>query len=61
MVCFDFDVLQEGCDPDGRDSRGITPLGVAVGFNRLPVIKVCLKSKEARASCVLWPCVELSG
>ncbi len=31
---------QEGCDPNGRDGRGITPLGVAVGFNRLSVVKV---------------------
>jgi hypothetical protein len=35
-------LLEEGCDPNGRDSRGITPLGVAVGFNRLSVVKALL-------------------
>lgn len=32
-------LLDEGSDVDGRDARGITPLGVAVGFNKLPVVK----------------------
>jgi hypothetical protein len=45
------DSVQEGCDPNSRDSRGITPLGVAVGFNRLGVVKVttcwCLQTSEA--------------
>ena len=27
-----------------QDARGITPLGVAVGFNRLAAIKVLLKA-----------------
>jgi len=35
-------LLEEGCAVNGRDARGITPLGVAVGFNRLPVVKALL-------------------
>jgi hypothetical protein len=35
-------LLEEGCAVDGRDARGITPLGVAVGFNRLPVVRALL-------------------
>lgn len=38
-------LLGEGCDVNGRDARGITPLGVAVGFNRLPVVKALLAAK----------------
>lgn len=28
-----------------QDSRGITPLGVAVGFNRLAIVKALLAAK----------------
>ena len=29
-------------DPNARDARGITPLGIAVGYNKLEVVKVLL-------------------
>lgn len=29
-------------DPNARDSRGITPLGIAVGYNKLDAVKVLL-------------------
>ena len=29
---------------NGKDSKGITPLGVAVGFNKIPIIKLFLES-----------------
>lgn len=29
-------------DPNSRDARGITPLGIAVGYNKLDVVKVLL-------------------
>ena len=29
-------------DPNARDARGITPLGIAVGYNKLDVVKVLL-------------------
>mmetsp|Transcript_7688 Transcript_7688/g.22803 ORF Transcript_7688/g.22803 Transcript_7688/m.22803 type:complete len:312 (+) Transcript_7688:172-1107(+) len=35
-------LLDDGADVDGRDARGITPLGVAVGFNKLSVVKALL-------------------
>lgn len=35
-------LLEEGAQVDGRDARGITPLGVAVGFNKLPVVRALL-------------------
>jgi len=35
-------LLEEGCAVNGRDARGITPLGVAVGFNRLAVVEALL-------------------
>jgi hypothetical protein len=44
---------QEGCEPNGRDSRGITPLGVAVGFNRLSVVKVAICWTFRRHSATL--------
>ena len=36
-------LLEEpGCDVNGKDARGITALGVAVGFNRIPCVKALL-------------------
>lgn len=29
---------------NGKDARGITPLGMAVGFNKLPIIKLFLEA-----------------
>ena len=37
-------LLAEGADVDQKDARGITALGVAVGFNKLPVIKALVKA-----------------
>jgi len=37
-------LLAEGADVDGKDARGITPLGVAVGFNKIPIIKEFLQA-----------------
>lgn len=37
-------LLAEGADVDGKDDRGITPLGVAVGFNKIPIIKEFLEA-----------------
>lgn len=37
-------LLEEGAEVDGRDARGITPLGVAVGFNNIPVVQALLEN-----------------
>ena len=37
-------LLQEGTEVNEKDARGITALGVAVGFNKLPVIEVLLRA-----------------
>jgi len=37
-------LLADGADVDGKDTRGITPLGVAVGFNKIPIIKEFLEA-----------------
>ena len=37
-------LLAEGHDVNGRDKRGITSLGVAVGFNKIPVIQALLEA-----------------
>lgn len=39
-------LLDSGADVNGKDAKGITPLGVAVGFNKVPIIKLFLE-KEA--------------
>ncbi|KAK9828950.1 hypothetical protein WJX72_002982 [[Myrmecia] bisecta] len=38
-------LLEAGADVNKQDARGITPLGVAVGFNKVPVIKELLAAK----------------
>lgn len=36
-------LLEEpGCDVNEKDARGITALGVAVGFNRIPCVRALL-------------------
>ncbi len=35
-------MLENGADVNAADDRGITPLGVAVGFNRVPLVKQLL-------------------
>ena len=35
-------LLADGAQVDARDARGITALGVAVGFNKIAVIKALL-------------------
>lgn len=37
-------LVEEGAEVDGRDARGTTPLGVAVGFNKLPVVRALLEN-----------------
>lgn len=37
-------LLAEGANVNGKDAKGITPLGVAVGFNKVPIIKLLLES-----------------
>lgn len=37
-------LLAGGADVNGKDQKGITPLGVAVGFNKIPVIQLLLES-----------------
>ena len=52
-------LIGDGADVNEKDKRGITPLGVAVGFNRLPCVKLLLDSgadvhlTDARGSTVL--------
>ena len=41
-------LAEDGADVNARDGRGITPLGVAVGFNRLPVSAVSRLSGVVR-------------
>ncbi|KAG2491882.1 hypothetical protein HYH03_009834 [Edaphochlamys debaryana] len=36
-------LLEEGADANGLNDRGISPLGVAVGFNRLDLVKLLLE------------------
>ena len=35
-------LVEEGQDVNGKDRRGITALGVAVGFNRIPCVHCLL-------------------
>ncbi len=37
-------LLEGGADVNGKDGKGITPLGVAVGFNKIPIIELFLES-----------------
>lgn len=37
-------MLAEGADVNSKDARGITPLGVAVGFNKLPIVEALLEA-----------------
>ena len=37
-------LLEGGADANAKDARSITPLGIAVGFNRVDVIRELLKS-----------------
>jgi ankyrin repeat protein len=52
-------LIEEGADVNEKDGRGITPLGVAVGFNRIPCVKALLAAganvrlADARGSTVL--------
>ena len=53
-------LLEEpGCDVNAKDGRGITALGVAVGFNRIPCVKALLAAgadvnlTDAKGSTVL--------
>ena len=52
-------LIQEGKDVNEKDRRGITALGVAVGFNRTPCIRALLDTgadvhlTDARGSTVL--------
>ena len=36
--------LKKGQNVNKQDQRGITPLGIAVGFNRLPAVEFLLKN-----------------
>ena len=38
-------LLEGSADVNGKDAKGITPLGVAVGFNKIPVIKLFLDTQ----------------
>lgn len=38
-------LLEGGADVNGKDAKGITPLGVAVGFNKIPIIKLFLEQE----------------
>ena len=38
------ELLKGGADANAKDARSITPLGVAVGFNRVDVIKELLQA-----------------
>ena len=35
----------QGQDVNQADGRGVTPLGLAVGYNKLPVVKALLKAQ----------------
>ena len=35
-------LIEGGADVNGKDKRGITPLGVAVGFNKIAVVEELL-------------------
>lgn len=37
-------MLAEGADVNGKDERGITALGVAVGFNKISVVDTLLEA-----------------
>lgn len=37
-------MLEGGIDVNAEDGRGVTALGVAVGFNRLPAVKALLEA-----------------
>lgn len=52
-------LIEDGANVNEKDSRGISPLGVAVGFNRIPCVKALLAAgadvhqTDARGSTVL--------
>lgn len=52
-------LIEGGADVDAKDRRGISALGVAVGFNRLPCVSALLDAgadvhmTDARGSTVL--------
>ena len=52
-------LIEEGADVNEKDGRGISPLGVAVGFNRISCVKALLAAgadvhqADARGSTVL--------
>lgn len=37
-------IIANGRDVNEKDGRGISPLGVAVGFNKLPIIQALLEA-----------------
>lgn len=39
------DLIESGADVNAKDARGVTPLGVAVGFNRIAIVKLLLDAK----------------
>ena len=59
-------LIAEGRDVDAKDRRGITPLGVAVGFNKIPCVRCLLDAgadvhlTDARGSTVLHYAAGLS-
>lgn len=52
-------LIEEGANVNEKDGRGISPLGVAVGFNRIACVKALLAAgadvhqTDARGSTVL--------
>ena len=59
-------LIEEGQDVNATDRRGITALGVAVGFNRVPCVRCLLDAgadvhlTDARGSTVLHYAAGLS-
>lgn len=44
-------LLDEGASVDGKDKRGITPLGVAVGFNKIQIVEEFLSRGADVEAC----------
>ena len=44
-------LLDGGADIDGKDKRGITPLGVAVGFNKISFVEMLLEKGVNVETC----------